>query len=116
MGDAVDNIPGVPGVGPKTAAELLKHFGSIDGIYSRIGEVKSARLKSALSAAEAAVRRNQRLVRLKDVTDRVVDLPALRPQAMDAAALAKLFRACGFRSMLAEIEASSGQQGLLLEN
>jgi len=40
-GDSVDNIPGVPGVGPKTAAELLKQFGSVTALYERLDEVKS---------------------------------------------------------------------------
>jgi 5'-3' exonuclease len=64
MGDAVDNIPGVPGVGPKTAAELLGRFGSVAGLYERLAEVKSERLRAALAAAAADVRRNQDLVRL----------------------------------------------------
>ena len=65
-GDTVDNIPGVPGVGPKTAAELLNQFGSVAGLYERLGEVKSERLRNALRAAEDAVRRNRELVRLQD--------------------------------------------------
>jgi len=46
-GDAVDNIPGVPGVGPKTAATLLAHFGSLDALLTRIEEVPFLRLRGA---------------------------------------------------------------------
>jgi 5'-3' exonuclease len=46
-GDAVDNIPGVPGVGPKTAATLLAHFGSLDALLARIEEVPFLRLRGA---------------------------------------------------------------------
>ena len=51
-GDAVDNIPGVRGVGPKTAAALLKIFGSIDEIYENIDEIPSSGLRGARSLAE----------------------------------------------------------------
>ncbi|MEC8972412.1 MAG: 5'-3' exonuclease H3TH domain-containing protein, partial [Verrucomicrobiota bacterium] len=69
VGDAADNIPGVPGVGVKTAAALLNEFGSVDGIYERLAEVKRDKLRESLAAAEAEVRRNQSLVALK------LDLP-----------------------------------------
>jgi 5'-3' exonuclease len=46
-GDAVDNIPGVPGVGPKTAAQLLANFDSLDALYARIEEVPYLRLRGA---------------------------------------------------------------------
>ncbi|MBU6402715.1 MAG: DNA polymerase I, partial [Verrucomicrobia bacterium] len=66
IGDTVDNIPGVPGVGPKTAADLLQQFGSVSAMFARLNEVKSEKLRASLLAGEALVRRNQQLVRLKD--------------------------------------------------
>src|SRR5476651_578674 len=66
MGDSVDNIPGVPGVGPKTAADLLKQFGSVDTMFGRLDEVKSEKLRLALRNSAEAVRRNRKLVRLDD--------------------------------------------------
>ena len=50
-GDAVDNIPGVPGVGSKTAAALLEHFGSLDGLLDRLGELPFLRLRGAAAHA-----------------------------------------------------------------
>ena len=50
-GDAVDNIPGVPGIGAKTAAALLAHFGSLDVLLERIDEVAFLRLRGAASCA-----------------------------------------------------------------
>ncbi len=50
-GDAVDNIPGVPGIGAKTAAALLSHFGSLDALLERIDEVPFLRLRGAASCA-----------------------------------------------------------------
>src|SRR5688572_13200870 len=61
-GDTVDNIAGVPGIGPKTATDLLKQFGSIDSLYGRLGEVKSERIRGNLVSAESNVRRNQKLI------------------------------------------------------
>lgn len=51
-GDAVDNIPGVPGIGPKTAATLLSHFGSLDALLDRIDEIPYLRLRSAAQHAQ----------------------------------------------------------------
>ena len=45
-GDTVDNVPGVPGIGPKTAAALIKEFGSLDGIYANIDQIKGKRRES----------------------------------------------------------------------
>lgn len=104
IGDAVDNIPGVAGVGPKTAADLLRQFGGVDSLYARMPEVQSDRLRGALLAAAEAVRRNQEMIRLKD------DLPGLPAMAdlavgqPDPVAVLKLLRRWGFQSLAAEIE------------
>ena len=99
-GDSVDNIPGVPGVGPKTATELLNRFGSVDALYAGLSEVKSDRLRANLHAAQSDVRRNQELVRLRD------DLPGaflpadLATKPADAGRLRELYRRWGFKTLL----------------
>jgi DNA polymerase-1 len=102
MGDSVDNIPGVPGVGPKTAADLLKQFGSIEKLFDRIGEVKSEKLRAALLSAKEAVRRNRELVRLHEV---VCDfsLKEMAPRAQDTARLRELYSRWGFKTLLAAL-------------
>ena len=114
IGDNVDNIPGVPGVGPKTAADLLRQFGSVAELYRRLDDVKSERIRAGLRAAAADVRRNQELVRLKDDLACEFSAAALAVRPPEADRLADLFRSWGFRSLLAEIEASRLRQEVLL--
>jgi len=107
MGDSVDNIPGVPGVGPKTAAQLLNQFGSVAQVFQRLDEVKSDKIRTALRESSDAVRRNQGLVRLRD--DLPCDfLPAdLAPQPADGTRLRDLFGRWGFKGMLAALAAET---------
>ena len=114
-GDSVDNIPGVPGVGPKTAAGLLKQFGSVAQLYARLDEVKSEKLRAALRDAAGVVRRNRELVRLRD------DLPCdfspdeLAEKPAEAGQLRELYRRWGFKGMLAALEESApGRQAVLI--
>lgn len=62
-GDPVDNIPGVPGVGPKTAAALLAHFGTMDGLFERLDELAFLRIRGA-KALGARLRQHESTVRL----------------------------------------------------
>jgi DNA polymerase-1 len=103
MGDAVDNIPGVRGIGPKTAADLLKQFGSVAAVFNRLAEVKSDRLRMALQEAVAVVQKNQELVRLHEVD--CAFLPEImKPQPVDREKLRSFFRQCGFKGLLAELD------------
>ena len=85
-GDTSDNIPGVPGVGRKTAVKLILEFGSIQGIYSDIDSVVPPRIREAVASHEARVRQGLELTTI--VTDcahhpghRVLPLLAVRPRA-----------------------------------
>jgi DNA polymerase I len=103
-GDAVDNIPGVPGVGVKTATDLLRQFGSIESLFSRLEEVRPDRLRASLQASVEAVRRNQKLVRLNCDVQCEVSLEELACKPSDAAALRELYARWGFRSLLRDLE------------
>lgn len=113
VGDSSDNIPGVPGVGPKTAADLLRQFGSVDALYERLQQLPSAKLRDSLRQSEAAVRRNQRLIRLNPEACPPVALDTLRVQAPDAGRLQALYQQWGFKSLLAELAQPAGRQGSL---
>ena len=114
MGDAVDNIPGVPGVGPKTAAELLKQFGSVTALFGRLAEVKSEKLRAALRDSADAVRRNLKLVQLHEVPcEFVPEQLAVKPA--DREQLRELFRRWGFKGMIESLDRQmSGQQAELI--
>jgi DNA polymerase-1 len=119
IGDAVDNIPGVPGVGSKTATQLLQKYDSIESLMGRLAEVKSESQRTNLQASADSLLRNRRLISLR--TDLVggPDLQALRIESPDAVRrerLGTMYRKWGFRSLLSELglpwEASG--QGTLL--
>jgi DNA polymerase-1 len=104
MGDTVDNIPGVPGVGPKTAADLLKQFGSVAQLYERLDEVRSEKLRAALRNAADAVRRNRELVRLRDDLQCEFSPENLAGKPAEAGRLRELYQRWGFKGMLAALE------------
>jgi len=108
-GDAVDNVPGVPGVGGRTAAKLLQEFGSLDGVLENLERVPS-RLRDALEEAKpVTLPLSRRLVTLERDPDlaRCFDLSAARsvgrplPRA-DAAGLAHFFDELGFSTLKAQ--------------
>ena len=102
----MDNIPGVPGVGPKTATDLLKQFGSIDQLYARLSEVKSDRIRANLQAAEGHVRRNQKLIRLHTDLPCDFQLGALTVRAANWEQLRPLYARWGFKTLLAQLESA----------
>ncbi len=64
MGDSSDNIPGITGIGPKTALELIKQFGTVDDIYKNIGDVKNEKLKNLLIENEGDAKKSRTLIEL----------------------------------------------------
>jgi DNA polymerase-1 len=114
MGDSVDNIPGVPGVGPKTAADLLKQFGSVAELYARLDEVKSEKLRAALRGAADAVRRNRELVRLRDDLACEFSPENLAVKPAEAGRLRELYQRWGFKGMLAALEGTVAEHQAVL--
>jgi len=114
MGDAVDNIPGVEGIGPKTAAGLLGQFGSIEALYARLAELKPGKVADALRASAARVQQNLELVKLHEVSCDFVP-EKLKPQPPDQERLQDLLRRWGFKGMLGELmESQAGQPAELI--
>jgi DNA polymerase-1 len=105
-GDASDNIPGVPGVGEKTAIKLLQQYGSLEGIYERLDEIGGVKLRQALSEAREQVMRNRRLVAIHTDLDIDFDLAQCAARTYDPAAVLELFHELEFRSLLKELPLS----------
>lgn len=109
-GDAVDNIPGVEGVGPKTAAKLVREHGSVLTLAADPSVIANEKLRAKVAGAGRRVRDNLELVRL----DEKLPLPVatddlgIRP---DPAAVMALAKKCEFRSLLAEYEKLAKEAG-----
>jgi DNA polymerase I len=116
VGDSVDNIPGVAGVGPKTAANLLRQFGSVERLFGQLDQVASGRIRQALATAEPDVRRNCELIRLKDGLDCEGEVGNWTLGAGEDARLGALYERWGFRTLLQELNerVAARQQGSLL--
>ena len=105
-GDSVDNIPGVPGVGPKTASALLRFFGDLDSLFERIDEVPFLSIRGAKSLHRklADHRETAELARRLTVIDTTVESalaePDIRRGDTDAVALNELFDELSFGGML----------------
>ncbi|MBW3562319.1 MAG: DNA polymerase I [Actinobacteria bacterium] len=98
-GDTSDNLPGVPGVGEKTAAKLLNEWGDLEGIYEHIDEVGGKVLPRNLAEHKDQVFLNRRLMRLRDDVDVESDLAELRMGEPDAAAIHRLFETLEFNTL-----------------
>jgi DNA polymerase-1 len=107
VGDSVDNVPGVPGVGPKTAAKLLQQYGTLDNLLGHLGELPKGKMKENLIAFAEKVQLSRRLVRLATDVPIALDWDAWRIHDLDAARLVTLFEAAGFRSFTAKARAAT---------
>ena len=104
VGDTVDGIPGVSGVGPKTAAKLLAEYKTVEVLYESIASVSSLKLRERLIDAEKNVHRNRQLIALKIIRQWDISLDALRPATPDVSKLREQYRRWGFRSMLQSLD------------
>jgi DNA polymerase-1 len=114
IGDTVDNIPGVPGVGPKTATRLLQQHGSVEALYAQLEAVESERLRAALEAARADVMRNREMIRLKTELPTAPALDGCAMSPPDRPRLRTLLTEWGFRSLAASVPPETPVQGELL--
>jgi len=103
VGDSSDNIPGVRGVGDKTARLLIERFGDLDSILARADEAPTRRVREALVEYADAARLSRDLVTLRRDVPVDVDLAAFRAQAPDQEALAALFAELEFHSLIPQI-------------
>lgn len=98
-GDSTDNVPGIPGIGPKTAAQLLEEFGDLDTLLARAGEIKQVKRRETIIANAELARLSRELVTLK--TDVPVEMPldALDLHPQDGPRLVAFLKAMEFTTL-----------------
>jgi DNA polymerase I len=105
-GDTVDNIPGVPGIGKKTAAELFAIFGSLDELYANLGKVPALKLRGAAAVAARLLAHKEAAFLARRLTGIVCDIPLeatlddLKPRPPDRARLESFFDTHRFGNIL----------------
>ncbi len=103
-GDGSDNIPGVPGIGEKGAADLLKEYETLDGVYENLALVKHT-LAKKLEAGKASAYMSQEVARLYDDAPIELDLEQMDVDKLDVTKLAAILKRLEFKSLLKNLPA-----------
>ena len=101
-GDSSDNIPGVPGVGEKTAVKLLQQFETLDGVYENLWQIKDS-LRRKLETGKKSAYMSRELARLFTDAPVKLDLEAMNVRDLDTAKLRELLEKLEFRSLLRKL-------------
>ncbi|KAB0682911.1 DNA polymerase I [Aureimonas leprariae] len=108
VGDTSDNVPGVPGIGPKTAAELLETYGTLEALLERAGEIKQAKRRENLQAFAEQARLSKRLVTLEQDMPLDVPLADLKLHEPDGEKLIAYLKAMEFTTLTRRVSAALG--------
>ncbi|HEX9780310.1 MAG TPA: DNA polymerase I [bacterium] len=111
MGDHIDNIPGVTGIGEKTAVELLQRFGTIDALYARLEELGRSARRSHLEQAKAQVDESRVLARIRTDVPIAVTPEALRAVEPDLPALRRMYADLEFKRLLKSLGEDADSAG-----
>lgn len=106
-GDASDNVPGVPGIGNKTALELIQKWGSLESVLSSIDQISGKKRQENLRLFSDQARLSQKLVKLYSEIPIPIDMNACKLNTTENTKLKKLFRAFGFNTLLADMVATA---------
>ncbi|MFN8927816.1 MAG: DNA polymerase I, partial [Rhodospirillales bacterium] len=109
-GDATDNVPGAPGIGIKTAAQLITEYGDLETLLARAGEIKQPKRRESLIAFAEQARISRRLVELDAHAPVPMPLSAMGVRPPERTKLVSFLRTQGFRSLAQKVE----QEGLAL--
>ena len=111
IGDSADNVPGAPGIGPKTAVKLLDQYGTLESMFEHADEMKGKRAREAFSDHADQVRMSKRLVTIMCDLEVELDLEQLTVQEPDAPALRDIFLDLEFRTLADKYaEAAHGEE------
>ena len=108
VGDSSDNVPGAPGIGPKTARKLLDSHGTLDEILARAEEIRGKRARESLIANREQVLLSKELVTIRTDVGVEAELEDLRVSAPDGERLRRLFVELEFRTLLGRLDAAAG--------
>ena len=108
-GDSTDNVPGVPGIGVKTAAQLIGEFGDLELVLMRAGEIRQPKRRQALIDHAADARLSRELVRLRDDVPVPEPLSALAVRPPDWNQVVAFLEAQAFRSLIARLDLSEAE-------
>ena len=111
MGDSSDNIPGVPKVGEKTATQLIVDYGSVDGVYAHLDEIKKPALKKNLAENEDLARLSLFLVTIKTDCDIPADWEDARLGNLYTQEAFKLYTELNFRALLPRFDTAAADTG-----
>ena len=106
-GDAIDNIPGAPGIGDKGSVDLIREFGSVEAVLEHTSEVKRKSYRESLEQNREAVLLSKELATIDSHVPLELDLAAMRTEPADLEACRELFTELEFTSMLKELEPSA---------
>jgi DNA polymerase-1 len=104
MGDSVDNVPGVPGIGPKTASQLIQQFGSLDAVLAGTDQITKPKLKQSLIDHADNARLSRELVRLRCDSPLPEPLDGLALKGLPPEPLRAFLEDMGFKSLLAKVQ------------
>ncbi|MGH6989388.1 MAG: DNA polymerase I [Stellaceae bacterium] len=103
-GDSIDNVPGVPGIGVKTAAELINTYGSLDALLDQAGGIKQPKRRQSLLDFADQARLSKRLVTLDDAAPLSLSLDDLAIKTGDRASLIRFLETQGFRALSTRVQ------------
>ncbi len=109
-GDSTDNVPGVPGVGEKTAAKLINRWETLDALFEHIDEVEPVKLREPLLTAKERVLDSRELMRIVRDLPVELDLEAARLGDYDRETVVRLFREYEFRTLIERLPPLSGER------
>jgi DNA polymerase-1 len=109
-GDSTDNVPGVPGIGVKTAAELINEYGDLDALLERAGEIKQPKRREKLIEFAEQARISRDLVRLKDDVPDMIPADALGVRDPEPATLLTFLRDMEFSTLTRRISEALGAE------
>src|SRR5512146_140430 len=110
MGDSVDNVPGVPGIGPKTASQLIQTYGDLETVLASVEEITKPKLKQSLIDHAGNARLSRELVRLVCDANLPEPLEALELKGIPKEPLEGFLADQGFKSLLNRLHGAGAQQ------